>query len=211
MAFVQIGQFHSGIEGDFLFVHHVQKFGNKVGQADKTLDLLITFTCSFSNNLCTAFPEIIWDNLSHIFGSSSSSFDCLQLHFVGESPLAWQDGFALKIAVYHEQNSGIIIHIADNDRQGVQSGKLCSVLTAMPGDDLVATFRAWACNQRRKHAVLFYTFHRALHGLIIQNLKGMVFEREQFPNGNLLHLFSLLFLPGFLCGENVICPFQRHV
>ena len=26
-----------------------------------------------------------------------------------------------------------------------------------------------------------------------------------------MRLFSLLFLPGFLCGENVICPFQRHV
>ena len=60
-------------------------------------------------------------------------------------------------------------------------------------------------------AVLFYAFHRALHGLIIQNLKGMILEREQLPNGNLLHLFPLLLLPGFLGGENVICPFQRHV
>ena len=134
-----------------------------------------------------------------------------QLHLVSESPLAWQDGFALKIAVYHEQNCGIIIHLTDDNRQRIQPGKLCSVLTAVPGDDLIATFRAGTGNQRRKHAVLFHTFHRALHGLIIQNLKGMVFEREQFPNGNLLHLFSLLFLPGFLCGENVICPFQRHV
>ena len=84
-----------------------------------------------------------------------------QLHLVSESPLAWQDGFALKIAVYHEQNSGIIIHIADNDRQGVQSGKLCSVLTAMPGDDFIATLRAWAGDQRRQHAVLLYAFYAA--------------------------------------------------
>ena len=149
--------------------------------------------------------------MSHIFGSSNSSLDCFQLHLVSESPLAWQDGFALKIAVYHEQNSGIIIHIADNDRQGVQSGKLCSVLTAMPGDNLVATFRAWACNQRRKHTVLLHAFHRALHGFIVQDLKGVVFEGKQLPDGNLLHLFPLLLLPGFLGGENVICPFQRHV
>ena len=134
-----------------------------------------------------------------------------QLHLVSESPLAWQDGFALKIAVYHEQNCGIIIHLTDNDRQGVQSGKLCSVLTAVPGDDLIATLRARAGNQRRKHAILFYAFHRALHGLIVQDLKGMVFEGEQFPNGNLLHLLSLLLLSGFFCGENIICPFQRHV
>ena len=31
MAFVQIGQFHSGIEGDLLFVYHVQQFRDKVG------------------------------------------------------------------------------------------------------------------------------------------------------------------------------------
>ena len=48
-------------------------------------------------------------------------------------------------------------------------------------------------------------------GFIIQNLKGVVLEREQLSNGNLLHLLPLLLLPGFLGGENVICPFQRHV
>ena len=118
----------------------------------------------------------------------------------------------MEIRVYHKQNSGIIIHIADDDRQGFQPGKLGGVLSAVPGDDLVAvTVRAWACNQRRKHTVLLHAFHRALHGFIIQNLKGVVFEREQFSDGNLLNLFPLLFLSGFFRGENVICPFQRHV
>ena len=50
-----------------------------------------------------------------------------------------------------------------------------------------------------------------LDGLIIQNLKGMILERKQLSDGNLLNLFPLLLLPGFLGGENVICPFQRHV
>ena len=100
--------------------------------------------------------------------------------------------------------------VADNDRQGVQSGKLCSVLTAVPGDDLIATFRAWAGDQRRQHAVLLYAFHRALHGLVIQNLKGMILERKQLSDGNLLNLFPLLLLSGFFGGEDVICPFQRH-
>ncbi len=74
----------------------------------------------------------------------------------------------------------------------------------------LATFRAWADNQRRKHAVLFYALYGALHGFIVQNLKGVVFEREQLSDGNLLNLFPLLFLSGFFRGENVICPFQRH-
>ena len=85
---------------------------------------------------------------------------------------------------------------------------MCSVLTAVPGDDLIATLRAWAGDQRRQHAVLLYAFYGALHGLVIQDLKGMVFEREQLPDGNLLNLFPLLFLSGFFRGENVICPFQ---
>ena len=29
--------------------------------------------------------------------------------------------------------------------------------------------------------------------------------------GIVLNLFPLLLLPGFFGGENVICPFQRHV
>ena len=81
----------------------------------------------------------------------------------------------------------------------------------MPGDDLIATFRAWAGNQRRKHTVLFYALYGALHGLVVQNLKGVVLEREQLPDGDLLNLFPLLLLSGFFGGEDVICPFQRHV
>ncbi len=117
----------------------------------------------------------------------------------------------MEIRVHHEQNSGIIVHVADNDRQRIQPGKLGGVLTAVPGDDLIATLRAGTGNQRRQHAVLFHALHRALHGLIIQNLKGVVLKREQLPDGDLLNLFPLLFLSGFFGGENVICPFQRHV
>ena len=69
--------------------------------------------------------------------------------------------------VHHEQNCGIIVHLSDDNRQRVQSGKLRSVLTAVPGDNLIATFRAWACNQRGQHTVLLYALHRALHGLVI--------------------------------------------
>ena len=47
--------------------------------------------------------------------------------------------------------------------------------------------------------------------LFCQNLKGVVLEREQFSDGNLLNLFPLLLLSGFFRGEDVICPFQRHV
>ncbi len=113
------------------------------------------------------------------------------------------------MGAYHKQNCGIIIHLTDDDRQRIQPGKLCSVLTAVPGDDLIATLRARAGNQRRKHAVLFHAFHRALHGFIIQNLKWMVLEREQLPDGNLLYLFPLFLLSDFFGGETYHLPFQR--
>ena len=50
LGFVQIGQLHSGIECNFLFVYHVQQFRDKAGQADKSLDLrlgIIGFLCYF--------------------------------------------------------------------------------------------------------------------------------------------------------------------
>lgn len=47
LSLVQIGQFHSGIEGDFLFIYKVEQFGNEICQADKPLDIPGTLTSIF--------------------------------------------------------------------------------------------------------------------------------------------------------------------
>ena len=47
LSLVQIGQFHSGIEGDFLFIYKVEQFGNEIRQADKPLDIPGTLTSIF--------------------------------------------------------------------------------------------------------------------------------------------------------------------
>ena len=113
--------------------------------------------------------------------------------------------FTLKIAVYHEQNGGIVIHITDDNRQGVQPGKFRRILTAVPGDDLVAvTIRAWAGNQRSQHTVLCDTLHRPGHGFIVQYLERVVDEGVQRINGNLLYLLPLFFLSVFLGRKQVI-------
>ena len=57
------------------------------------------------------FSELSSAPASHLVlcdsqGMLLSSFSEVQ-RLVSESPLAWQDGFALKIAVYHEQNCSI--------------------------------------------------------------------------------------------------------
>ena len=101
--------------------------------------------------------------------------------------------------------------MTDNDRQGFQSGKLCSVLAAMAGNNFIATFRAWTGNQGICDTQQLYAFHCMLHSFIVQNLKRMVFERMQFLDGNLLHLFALFFLPGFFGGKNIIVAVQTDV
>ena len=56
----QIGQLHSGIEGDFLLVYQVQQFGDEVGQADIALNLLSAFSgiVSASRNGVLAKPSL---------------------------------------------------------------------------------------------------------------------------------------------------------
>ena len=51
-------------KGNFLFVYHVQQFGNKVCQADETLDLIAAFTKVFGHDLVGTF---LCPNLGHIF------------------------------------------------------------------------------------------------------------------------------------------------
>ena len=110
-----------------------------------------------------------------------------------------------------EASRRTVRHLSNNDRQRFQSGQFCGVLAAVPGDNLITALWSGAGNQRCKHPILRHAFYRALHGLVIQDLKGVALERIQFSDGNLLYLFPLLFLPGFFGGEDVICPFQRHV
>ena len=111
----------------------------------------------------------------------------------------------MEIAVHHQYHSSIVRHLPHNDRQRFQPGKFSRILAAVPGDDLVAvTIRAGTGNQRSQHTVLCDTFHRPGHGFIVQNLKGVVGERMQIINRNLLHLLPLFLLSVFLGGKQVI-------
>lgn len=48
---LQIGQLHSGVKGNFLFIHHVQNFGNEIGQADIAADGFPTHASVFAHFL----------------------------------------------------------------------------------------------------------------------------------------------------------------
>ena len=180
---------------------------NKTDGEHRTLQLITDKGMPFGyveayKSLRTNLDFMAGSNLSHIFWSSNSSFDCFQLHFVGESPFAGQDVLTLEIAVHHQYHSSIVRHLPHNNRQGVQPSKFSRILAAVPGDDLIAvTVRARAGNQRSQHTVLCDAFHRPGHGFIVQNLKGVVGEGAQRINGDLLHLFPLFLLSVFFGGK----------
>ena len=110
----------------------------------------------------------------------------------------------LKVGIHHQYHSGIVRHLPYNDRQRIQPGKFSRILTAVPGDDLVATLWAWSGDQRSQHTVLCDALHRPGHGFIVQYLEGVVGEGVQRINRNLLYLFPLLLLSVFLGGKQVI-------
>ena len=83
-------------------------------------------------------------------------------------------------------------------------GKLCGVFPAVPGDDLIAALWSGAGNQRSQHTELRNAFHRPGHGIIVQHFEWVVLERKKFIHRDLLYLFPLFFLPGFLRAEQVI-------
>ena len=110
----------------------------------------------------------------------------------------------MQIGIHHQYHSSIVRHLPHNNRQGFQPGKFRRILTAVPGDDLIATFRARAGNQGSQHTVLCDALHRPGHGFIVQHLERVVGEGVQRINGNLLYLFPLFFLSVFLGGEQII-------
>ena len=113
--------------------------------------------------------------------------------------------FTLQIGIHHQYHSSIVRHLPHNNRQGIQPGKFRYILTAVPGDDLIAvTVRAWAGNQRSQYAVLCDTLHRPGHGFIVQHFERVVGEGVQRINGNLLYLLPLFLLSVFLGGKQVI-------
>ena len=48
LFFVQIRDFNGRTKSNLPFIYHLQDFGNKLGQTDKTADLVLTFSDKFS-------------------------------------------------------------------------------------------------------------------------------------------------------------------
>ena len=105
-----------------------------------------------------------------------------------------QDMFALQIAVHHPYHRLVVAHVAHNHRQSGQPGQFSRVLPPVPRYDLVPSFRPGPSDEWGQHAKLCHALYRPLHGLIVQDLEWVVFERVQVGDGDLLDLFVLGFL-----------------
>ena len=88
-SFFEEGQLISRIEGDFLFIHHIQQFGNQLRQADIALHLVFTLqpACSANklNGLFTQLRPNLGTKLNPAF---PLVFHSLQLHLVCKGPLS---------------------------------------------------------------------------------------------------------------------------
>ena len=127
---------------------------------------------TLSHNLCT-FK--IPDKLSGIFFTRSpgSPFDSIQLHLIRPRLLAGQHIFTLYIAVHHQNNGGIIIHVPDNDGHFPDSRFHACKLAAVSRHDLIAPRCARAHKPRHQYAVLRDALRKLLHFFIIPYLKRM--------------------------------------
>ena len=95
-------------------VYQVQKFGDEVGEANKSFDLglaIITIQSYFFCG-CQLRPNLGRSQIR----PSTLLFYGFQLHFVGESPLTGQDVFALQIAVHHLDYGFLVAHVPHDHR-----------------------------------------------------------------------------------------------
>ena len=103
--------------------------------------------------------------------------DGFQLHAVSKGPLAGQQALPLQIAVHHDDGGLVVVQVPDNDRHGLPSRQFAGPTPPVAGDQLIAAIGVRPGDGRHQHTVLPDTLRCFQHGLIIPDLKGMVFKR----------------------------------
>ena len=68
----QVGQLHSGIEGDFLLVHQVQQLRDEVGEADEALDVAIAAIAHVFGRMIRS-RDVVVSQLGHILLEAPSN------------------------------------------------------------------------------------------------------------------------------------------
>lgn len=145
------------------------------------------------------------------FSSSRPSSYCIHFHFIGLSFLAEQNIFPLQVAVHHINNSGIIVHISDDHRHGIQPCQLTGVFAPVPRYQLISAALMGPGNGRDQDAVLPDAFYGLFHRIIVPDGKGVVREWAQLRQRNSPHGFHGGLLTAFLRGEKIIDRRQLYM
>ena len=142
----QIGNLHCRIEGNLVFVYHLEDGRNQMGQTDVALDGAATFIYGLANYICRLD---IPDNLSGILAwPTGLPSDGFHLHLIGKRLFAGQDMLPLDVAVHHQDHRLVVGHIPDQYRQFGDAQSLAGSLAAVSADDLVATIPTGPDQQR---------------------------------------------------------------
>ena len=83
--------------------------------------------------------------------------------------------------------------------------------TAVSGNDFVSAIIERSGNQWSQDTVFRDAFGCSQHSLIIEHLKRVIFEGNQFTNRDILHALQLTFCAAFVRFEEVIVTGQADV
>ena len=150
-----------------------------VGEMAKLLGVTASTLRYYQLN--SSLSREIVTNLVTIFFNRSSrlSFHRIEFHFIDKSPFARQQLLTLQIAVHHDNCSGIVVEVANDDRHGFLARQLGRMMPPVSSDQLIAAVRIRTRNRGDKHAILAHTVYCVLHRRIVLNLEGMISERMQ--------------------------------
>ena len=132
-----------------------------VGEMAKLLGVTASTLRYYQLN--SSLSREIVTNLVTIFFHRSSrlSFHRIELHFIGKSPFTRQQFLTLQIAIHHDDCSGIVIGIANDNRHGFLTCQLGRMMPPVSCDQLIAAVRIRTRNRGDKHAILSHAFHCA--------------------------------------------------
>ena len=81
---------------------------------------------------------------------------------------------SLAVAIHHQNNSSIIVHIPHDAGHGLHARPLTGMTAAVARYDFIPAILPWADNGRGHNAVFFYTVHHFVHLVIVTDLKGVI-------------------------------------
>ena len=86
----------------------------------------------------------------------------------------------LTVAIYHQNNSSIIVHIPHNAGHSLHARPLTGMAATVARYNFIPTIFPRADNGGGHNAIFFYTVHHFVHLVIVTDLKRVISKGMQF-------------------------------